>query len=66
MQVITYLSPNGAGVSLTPAQAETLMLAGAWPKDEQGQTYGLACGQHEGHPTFSDEEILDMCFFWWV
>jgi len=57
-QVITYQSPSGATVDLTPAQIERLGCAGVWPRDFRGQEYCMfSHGLHEGDPTYSDAEL---------
>jgi len=56
--VITYQSPNGVIIELTPDQIRELDSAGVWPRDDQGQEFcSVSHGLHEGDPTYSDAEL---------
>lgn len=56
--VITYSSPTGCKISLTPAQCARLTKAGTWPKDHTGQEYcSVSFGRHYGSPSCSDSEL---------
>ena len=56
--VITWQSPRGAKLNLTPEQETMLTDAGIWLRDGQGMEYcQVYYGLHGGHPTYTDEEI---------
>ena len=52
MQVITYQSPAGETIDLSPAQEAEFDAMGTWPKDATGQEFcSVSRGQHEGEPS---------------
>ncbi len=56
--VVTWQSPRGVRVCLTPEQERMLDKAGIWLRDGQGMEYcQVHYGLHRGHPTYTDEEI---------
>jgi len=56
--VITYSSPSGDKIHLTPGQADRLRTQGKWPKTVLGEEYcQVSHGRHAGRRSFSDEEI---------
>lgn len=58
MRVITFQSPSGATLDLTPDQIRTLERAAVWPRDYQGQEYcSVSHGLHRGYPSMTDAEI---------
>ena len=57
-RIISYQSPNGVIIELTPDQIRDLDSAGVWPRDFRGQEYcSVSQGLHEGDPTYSDAEL---------
>lgn len=59
--VITYQSPGGARINLTPRQADILEGAGVWPRDARGREFcSVSHGEHYGRPTWTDEQIATM------
>jgi hypothetical protein len=57
-KVITWQSPSGATIDVTPAQEAMLQAAGVWPRDESGGEYcSVSHGLHHGEPTFTDAEL---------
>lgn len=58
MKVVTYESPRGGSINLTPAQVTLLEHCERWPKDDAGVEYArVSHGLHEGAPTYTDEAI---------
>jgi len=57
-QVISYQSPSGQTIDLTPAQRACFCRQGLWPRDFRGQEFcSVSHGLHEGDPTYSDAEL---------
>lgn len=58
MRVITYQSPSGATIHLTPDQVAELERWGVWPRDAQGREYcTVSHSEHAGTPTYSGAEL---------
>jgi hypothetical protein len=56
IKVITYQSPRGAAIDLTPSQIKTYRKAGTWPKDSEGQKYcTVSHGLHTKHVSDDNE-----------
>lgn len=59
--VITFQSPRGEKINLTPAQVKTLEKAGCWPKDSVGEQYcTVSHGKHYGTPDCATNDIVDL------
>lgn len=55
MKVITYQSPRGGTINVTPRQEAAYRAAGTWPRDRFGEEYcSVSHGLHVGQPTFPD------------
>lgn len=61
--VITWQSPSGNVMHITPAQEALLGRHGVWPKDNQGREYcSVAHGLHDGEATFPETaKLLSWC-----
>lgn len=56
--VLTYESPRGGRVNITPEQRAWLESCGVWPKDEFGEEYAFCMvGEHDGIPTWNEAEF---------
>ena len=59
-KVITYSTPRGNSIDITPAQERRLAKAGMWLTDARGEEYcQVRYGLHVGEPTYTDEQIRD-------
>lgn len=59
--VITYKSPNGGLIDLTPMQIDRLTAAGVWPRDSRGMEFcEVSHGLRQGTPTYTDEQVADL------
>ena len=57
--VVTYQSPSGSEINLTPKQIRHLEKQGVWLRDDGGQEYcTVSHGRHFGAPTFATIEAL--------
>jgi hypothetical protein len=63
VKVITYQSPRGAMIAVTPKQERALRSLGVWPKDSRGEEYCTVYrGLSAGEPSYgSVEELLKHC-----
>ena len=59
-KVVTYQSPNGGTINITPAQGRALRALGQWPRDTRGSEYCMVShGMHYGAPSCDTiEELL--------
>lgn len=57
-KVITYQTPSGDRIDITPAQERKLTQRGVWPRNEAGQEY---CQVHKGlhYGTRTPDEIIE-------
>lgn len=61
MKTITWQSPCGAKIQVTPKQEKVMKAAGFWPRDDRDEEYcSVSHGLHDGYPTWTDEEIAEM------
>lgn len=61
-QVVTYQSPAGHRLNLTPDQAAELTAWNAWPRDPSGEEYcSVSHGLHAGTPSMSGIEVARLC-----
>lgn len=61
-KIVTYQSPAGKRLSLTPRQERMIEASGFWPRDSIGQEYcSVHNGLHRGEPTYTDAEIRRWC-----
>jgi hypothetical protein len=60
--VITYQSPNGEIIDLTPFQIDKLRKQGIWPRDQHGAEYcTVSHGLHETRQTIiSDADLMEI------
>lgn len=57
-KVISYQSPRGDIIHVTPAQARALTTAQTWPRDSRGEEYcKVSRGLHSGTPTYDSADI---------
>jgi hypothetical protein len=57
-QVITYQSPDGEMIDLTPAQVTWLSGVDRWPEDSHGWPFDTRSGDaHPGFPTYHDDHL---------
>jgi len=57
--IITYQSPAGATIDLTPEQVAGLESANAWPTDMSGEECcTVSHAAHKGEPTCTDAELV--------
>lgn len=55
--VITWQSPRGGKIRVTPKQENIAKQANVWPKDDSGEEYcTVSYGLHFDTPTYTDEE----------
>lgn len=60
-KVITYQTPEGLSINLTPKQVAVLEAAGKWPKDSKGREYcNVGFGLHVGTPTCDTDLLSDL------
>ena len=60
-QVVTWQSPRGKKIHVTPQQEEIARQADVWPRDSRGEVYcQVAFGLHYGEPTYTDEEWAEL------
>lgn len=59
MRVITWATPTGHTIDITPAQEEILRASGRWPREASGEYCQVHRGLHhtDAGPTYTDEEI---------
>ena len=58
--VITYQSPNGVKINLTPHQISDLEKRGKWPRNESGEYCTVSHGKHAGEPTCETDIVSDL------
>jgi len=62
MRVITWQSPGGDQVDITPRQARAFRATGRWPRDSAGQEFcRVSRGARSGFPTWTDDQIRRHC-----
>lgn len=59
--VITYSSPRGGSINLTPKQVNILEAARVWPRDWSGEEYcTVSHGKHYGCPDTDSGLVSDL------
>lgn len=57
MRVVTYSTPGGAKMNLTPGQIQILRAAGTWPRANGVEFCQVSRGEHAGAADFTNSEI---------
>lgn len=57
MRVITYSTPGGAKISLTPGQVDILKAAGTWPRVNGSEYCQVSRGEHIATGDFTSAEL---------
>ena len=61
MKVITYQTPSGDSINLTPKQVAVLESAGKWPRNNRGEEYcRVSHGLHVGRPDCETDNLSDL------
>ena len=60
-QVVTWQSPHGDKIRVTPKQERLADAAGVWPRDSRGEEYcQVYFGLHYDTPTYTDAEWAEL------
>jgi hypothetical protein len=60
-QVVTWQSPRGKKIHVTPKQEKIARQADVWPRDASGEEYcQVAYGLHYDEPTYTDAEWAEL------